>query len=92
MNLELIALLDRMGYRNAAVLGPFTGRAGEQEFTVTLYDPGGRVALRTLRGSYPALREEIERLPRRSRPSGGRRRAGRRAPGAGEAGQGREGG
>jgi len=51
------------GYGAAQVLGPFDGRDGAVEYTVTLYT--GR-ALRwqaTLRGDYPTLHARIAALP-----------------------------
>ncbi len=55
--------LRERGYGAAQVLGPFDGRDGAVEYTVTLYT--GR-ALRwqaTLRGDYPTLHARIAALP-----------------------------
>jgi hypothetical protein len=65
MKRELEALLGAKGYRHAAVLGPFVGQAGEDEYTVTLGD-SRRPA--TERGTYAALRDWIAALPARTAP------------------------
>jgi hypothetical protein len=73
MKLDLGAQVRAKGYRHAVVLGPFGGRAGEAEYTVALYDPTGQVNQRSLRGTYPALREQIAQLPEQEPPAVGRR-------------------
>jgi hypothetical protein len=72
--MDIEAQLATKGYRHAVVLGPFGARTGADEYTVALYDPSGRVWLRSLRGTFPALRDEIAALPDQEPGPAGRRR------------------
>ncbi len=61
---ELAAALANKGYRDSAVLGPFTSGGGERQYAVTIHEPGGE-ATRMLRGSFAQLRKAIAGLPPR---------------------------
>jgi hypothetical protein len=60
----LTTLLADKGYRDSAVLGPFTGGSGEQQYAVTIHDQGGE-ATRMLRGSFAELWKALRALPTR---------------------------
>ena len=58
-------LLADKGYRDSAVLGPFTSGGGERQYAVTIHEHGGE-ATRMLRGSFAELRKAIKALPGRA--------------------------
>ena len=61
---ELAAALGDKGYRDSAVLGPFTSGGGARQYAVTIHEPCGE-ATRMLRGSFAQLRQAIGALPPR---------------------------
>ena len=59
----LSAQLRARGYGAAQVLGPFDGRDGAVEYTVTFYTERELRWEATLRGDYPTLHARIAALP-----------------------------
>ncbi len=60
---HLTGLLYDKGYRKVGVLGPLHGASRAPDYVVTIYGRGGTV-LRTLRGTFEALQEQIAALPK----------------------------